>query len=382
MSVCGPSLFGQGNNQHIKLGNAEFIAIEAASIFDRLNLSDMRAPYKQLLKGRIILKAGQVNYLLNHLGMGDNATFLALKASYDQKSVNPDNNYVIYSYYDYPIKTFSLAQMLVLTGNPTNRIPQLYLSNPNANYPVVLDVMIGIIDDNYSFFNDDLNQNATTFTGLEYTDIKSFVVGESIVIYDKDQPPRALVYLSLFSINSIEIQGDFLIIDDESFGTIFLHFLTPYDARQAHSLLNYVLEYPLVDIDTISPLADDIDPGLYFLSTAGASGSYIVNYTGLTSGVPYNTAVDGFTYSTSISLLAGGSASVIYKENLRTLLIDEIYDTRDGTMSIMDSEMIISGTQGIVNSISLPGTYSLTFNLQDLAGNGLEGVNVTLGIIL
>lgn len=382
MSVCGPSLFGQGNNQHIKLGNAEFIAIEAASIFDRLNLSDMRAPYKQLLKGRIILKAGQVNYLLNHLGMGDNATFLALKASYDSKSVNPDNNYVIYSYYDYPIKTFSLAQMLVLTGNPTYRIPQLYLSNPNANYPVVLDVMIGIIDDNYSFFNDDLNQNATTFTGLEYTDIKSFVVGESIVIYDKDQLPRALVYLSLFSINSIEIQGDFLIIDDESFGTIFLHFLTPYDARQAHSLLNYVLEYPLVDIDTISPLADDIDPGLYFLPTAGATGSYIVNYTGLTSGVPYNTAEDGFTYSTSISLLAGGSASVIYKENLRTLLIDEIYDTRDGTMSIMDSEMIISGTQGIVNSISLPGTYSLTFNLQDLAGNGLEGVNVTLGIIL
>ena len=162
MSVCGPSLFGQGNNQHIKLGNAEFIAIEGASIFDRLNLSDMRAPYKQLLKGRIILKAGQVNYLLNHLGMGDNATFLALKASYDQKSVNPDNNYVLYSYYDYPIKTFSLAQMMVLTGNPTNRIPQLYLSNPNANYPVVLDVMIGIIDDNYSFINDDLNQNATT----------------------------------------------------------------------------------------------------------------------------------------------------------------------------------------------------------------------------
>jgi hypothetical protein len=30
----------------------------------------------------IILKPGQVNYLLNHLGLGDNATFLAIKAVY------------------------------------------------------------------------------------------------------------------------------------------------------------------------------------------------------------------------------------------------------------------------------------------------------------
>lgn len=381
MALCKSSLFGN-TSQYIKLGNGEFVAIEGSSTFDRMGLADSRMPYKQLLKGRVILKAGQVNYLLNHLGMGDNATFLAIKATYDSKSANADNNFVNYSYYDYPVKSFAFAQMLVLTGNPTNRIPQLYLSNPNTNYQVILDVMIGIIDDNYSFFNDDLNQDATSFTGLEYTDIKSFVVGESIVIYDKNNPPRALIYFNLSFINSIAINSNFIIIDDDSYGTVFLQFLTEHDALQAHSLLNYVLEHPNANIDTISPIEDNISPIIHWNSTAGATGSYIVNYTGATSATPYNTGTDGFTYSTSISLSNWGTSSVIYKDKLRDLLIDYIDDNRDGVMELMDSEMIISGTSGTVNSISSIGTYSLTFSFVDLAGNNLNGVNVALNIII
>jgi hypothetical protein len=380
MGVCGPSLFGSGNNQYIKFGNGEFVAIEGSGIFDRLNFSDMRAPYKQLLKGRVVLKEGQTNYLLNHLGLGDNATFLAIKATYDSKSVNPDNNFVNYSYYNYPVNNFAFAQMLVLTGNPTNRIPQLYLSNPNSDYNVIIDVMVGIIDDNYSFFNDDLNQNATSFTGLEWTDIKSFVVGESIVIYDKNTPPKALIYFGLSFINSIVINGNYLVVDDDSYGTVFLHFLTEHDALQAHSLLNYVLENPNVNIDTI--LEDLTSPVIHWNSTAGVTGSYIVNYTGATSGVPYNTNDDGLTYSTTISLSNWGTSSIIYKDKLRDLLIDYIDDDRDGVMGLMDSEMIISGTSGTVNSISVVGTYSLSFNFIDLAGNNLNGVNVAMNIII
>ena len=379
MALCKSSLFGN-TSQYIKVGNGEFVAIEGSSTFDRMSLSDLRIPYKQLLKGRVILKAGQVNYLLNHLGLGDNATFLAIKATYNSKSVNPDNNYITYSYYDYPVKSYTFAQMLVLTGNATNRIPQLYLSNPNVNYQVILDVMIGVIDENYSFFNDDLNQDATSFTGLEYTDIKSFVVGESIVIYDKNTPPKALIYFGLSFINSIEINGNYLVVDDDSYGTVFLHFLTEHDALQAHSLLNYVLENPNVDIDTV--LEDLTSPVIHWNSTAGVTGSYIVNYTGATSGVPYNTGSDGLTYSTTISLSNWGTSSIIYKDKLKDLLINYIDDDRDGVMGLMDSEMIISGTSGTVNSISVVGTYSLSFNFIDLAGNNLNGVNVAMNIII
>lgn len=380
MAGCGSSLFGQGS-QYIKISGSDFVAIEGSSTRDKLTVSDLRMPYKQILKSRIILKKGQVNYLLNHLGLGDNATFLAIKAVYDPKSVVEADNYVTYSYYNYPVSNFTFAQLLVLTGNSTNRVPQLYLTNPSVKYPVVLDVMIGVMDDSYSFFNDDINQSGTSFTGLEYTDIKSYVVGESIVIYDKNSPPRALIYLGLVNINSIEISDNFLIIDDESHGSIFLSFLTEYDALQAHSLLNYVLQNPSVDIDTIIPIYDDVSPVVYFNSTAGATGSYIVDYTGLTFSVPYNTEDNGFTFSTSISLSTYGTSGVIDRDSLIGLLVDYIDDNRDGSMNLMPSNLIISGTAGNTNVIGVVGTYSLQFNFADLAHNDINNVIINLDII-
>lgn len=378
MASCGSSLFGQGS-QYIKISGGDFVAIEGSSTRDKLTVSDLRMPYKQILKSRIILKKGQVNYLLNHLGLGDNATFLAIKAIYDPKSVVEADNYVTYSYYNYPVSTFTFAQLLVLTGNSSNRIPQLYLTNPSVKYPVVLDVMIGVMDDSYSFFNDDINQSGTSFTGLEYTDIKTFVIGESIAIYDKNSPPRALIYLGLVNINSIEISGNFLIIDDESYGTIFLSFLTEYDALQAHSLLNYVLQNPGVDIDTIIPIYDDVSPVVYFNSTAGATGSYI-DFNGSTSSVPYNTG-NGFTFSTSISLSTYGNSGVIDKDSLIDLLVNYIVDLRDGSMNLMPSNLIISGTAGATNVIGIVGTYSLQFNFADLAHNDINNVIINLDII-
>ena len=151
MSVCGPSLFGGAGSNYIKVDNGSFVAIEGASIVEKLLVSDLRMPYKQLLKGRIILKKGQEDYLLNHLGLGDNATFLAIKATYDPKSVIEADNYVQWSFYDDVGRVNTLAQLLVLTGNSTNRIPQLWLTNPNDKYTVTLDVMVAVIDDETFF---------------------------------------------------------------------------------------------------------------------------------------------------------------------------------------------------------------------------------------
>jgi len=382
MSGCGNSLFGKGS-QYIKINSGDFIAVEGSNVVEKLMASDIRMPYKQLLKGRIILKPGQVNYLMNHLGIGDNATFLSIKAIYDSKSVIEIDNYITYSYYDYPVQSLSFAQLLVLTGNSANRIPQLYLNNPNSKYPVVLDVMVGIIDDSYSFFNDDINQSGTSFTGLEYTDIKSFVVGESIVVYDKNSPKRALIYLGLSYINSITLNGNFLVIDDESYGTVFLHFLTEYDAVQAHSLINYVLENPNVNIEDVIP-GDDVSPIIYFKSTAGAGGSYIVFDDGVavgaTSSAPYDTLSNGLTFSTSISLTTYGSSGVINKQALRGLLIDRVEDGRDGIVEIQDSNLSLSGPTGQVSSILSTGIYSLNIDVSDLANNNIGAV-VKISII-
>ena len=305
-----------------------------------------------------------------------------MKAIYDVKSVIEADRYVNWSYYDDLTRVNHFSDMMVLTGNSANRIPQLYLTNPSIKYPVYIDVMVGVIDDSYSVFTDTTNQSGTTFVNLNYTDIHSHVVGESLVINDKSSPVKPLIYIRLSDINSIERSGQILIIDDSSLGIIFLQFLTENDTFQAHSLLNYVLQYPATNIDTLSPVSDSIDPVLYFYSHVGASASLdYIAFNGATVSVPYDTS-DGFTFSTTISLTQSGTVSgtVIDKSQLIYLLIDEISDNRDGTMSIIPSNLIISGTAGNIDNILHPGTYSVAFNFSDIAHNYLDGVIVNLNI--
>ena len=379
MAGCGSSLFGP-SSQYIKTNSGDFIATEGSNIRERLILSDLRIPYKQILKSRVILKGGQANYLLNHLGFGDNATFLAIKAVYDSKSIVETDNYVQYSYYDDLGRTYTFSQLLTLTGNSTNRVKQLYLTNPNPNYPVYLDVMVAVLDDNYSFFNDTINQSATTFTGLEVVDIKTYVVDESIVIYDKSTPKRPLIYFNLSDINSIERDGKVLTIDDSTLNTILLQFTSIDEAAKAQSLLNYVIDNSGVNIDNLVSPIDSDDPVLYFFSRVGGisgTGSYI-QFNGTSSTVPYNTNY-GYTFSTSIEMATYGTSS-INRSKLGTLLINKILDNRDGTMSYVDSNLIINGSSSIT-TITATGSYVLTFDFSDIALNYLDGVFVNIDII-
>jgi hypothetical protein len=375
------SIFGN-TNQFIKIQNSDFVAIEGVNTVERLIGGDIRIPYKQLLKSRVVLKAGQANYLLNHLGLGDNATFLVIKATYNKASVNEEDNYVDYYYYDNLSTRLSFSQLIVLTGNSSNRIKQLYLTNPNANYAVTLDVMVAVIDDTYSFFPDTLNQSGTSFTGLSYTDISSHIVGESIVISDVNNRP--LIYINLSSINSISRTSTVLSIDDETLGTLLLMFLTEYDAIQAQSILSYVLSNPNIDIADIDPLADSIDPVIYFKTYVGETGATISS--SLSPSVPTyaggsSYSVTGYTFSTSISLSTYGSSSVITKNNLVDLLINSVVDNRDGIISITGSNLILLGTESnLVSSIISTGTHSLSFDLSDIAQNYLDGVIINLDI--
>lgn len=374
--VCGTTIFGSGT-QYIKVNGGDFVAIDGANIVDRLTVSDLRMPYKQLLKSRIILKPGQTNYLLNHLGLGDNATFLAIKVLYNNSSVIEEDNYINWSFYDDLTKVYTMAQMMCLTGNSSNRIKQLYLTNPNIKYSVTLEVMVGVIDDSYNFFNDSINQSSTSFVGLNYTDIQSHIIGESIKIMDKGTPSRPLIYIDISNIETIQKSGNILIIDDASYGTIFLQFLTEYDVYQANSLLSYIIENPNVDISTLD---EDVDkPVMTFFTNVGAtsSGDFIA-FNGATSGVPYSTT-NGLTFSTSIDLVTFGVSGIINKPQLIDLLISNINDNREGTMSIQPSNIIInSATSSDLSLISMTGTYSLTFNFSDIANNSLEGVNIQI----
>jgi len=383
MSCGGSSLFGP-SSQYIKVNAGDFVAVNGSNTSEKLSLSDLRMPFKQILKSRIILKPGQANYLLNHLGIGDNATFLLIKASYDPKSVIQDDNYVDWSFYDTLGSINQFAQVMLLTGNTAHRVKQIYLTNPNTKYSVSLDVMVSVIDENYSFFNDNINQTATSFTDLEYTDIHSHVIGESIVINDKSTPVRPLIYFMINNINSIERDGKILTVDDNALSTIILAFKTESDAIQAHSLLTYIIENPGIDIDLTS--LDNQDPVVYFNSTAGVGGDYILYNDGITIGAtfstPYNTFTNGLTFSTSISLAQFGTYNTLTKSDLIGLIVDNVTDNRDGQMSILPSNVVLKNNDLVdVVGITASGTYSMTFNYSDIAQNYLDGVVVNLNII-
>jgi hypothetical protein len=358
-TVCGSSLFGNGFN-YIKVGNGEIVAIQGSNTMERLPLSDLRIPYKQLLKSRIILKPGETNYLLNFLGLGDNATFLAMKVIYDPKSKKESENYLTWSFYDNLTTVNTIGQLMVLTGNSENRIKQIYLTNPNTKYPVSIEVMIGVIDDENSFFNDTLNQSGTSFVNLEWSDIKPYILGESIKVVDNLNSP--LIYLILNNIQSIEKSGNILIINDTSLGSIFLQFKTEFDVNQAYSLLNYILENPNINFENI--LADEEPPIIYWNEFVLDTNEWIT-LDGATAGAPYNT-LDGLTFSTEIGLTAGLDSNLLID-----LLVDYVEDNRDGLIMLSENNLVINDGVNNINEITATGSYQVTFNVSDLATNEL-----------
>jgi hypothetical protein len=380
MSICANdgSIFGSNqNNQYIKTDKGDLVAISGANTMEKQILNDLRIPYKQILKSRICLRAGQVNYLMNHLGLGDNATFVSIKAVYDPASVMEADNYLVWNFYSDFYRTYAMDQWMVLTGNSTHRIEQIYLTNPNPDYKVNLEVMVAVIDDEYAFFSDVINQVGRSFTGLELIDIHTHVIGESIVVMDKASPSRPLVYFTLVNIQSIERTVQILTIEDSSLGDVFLEFLTEFDAIQAQSLFNYILENPSINIDDLNPLEDVEPPVIYFNENYETTGDLITM--GGATAVPYNTLL-GNDFETQIEFATYSTAGIISKTDLIGGLFDIISDNRDGEITVDSTAINISDVAMTTNynSITTTGTYSVTFNIEDIAKNDLAHISLNV----
>lgn len=375
MAICTGSTFTGGNqSQYIKFQGSDIVAVEGVNTVERLIASDVRFPYKQILKSRIILKAGQVDYLFNFLGLGDNATFLAMKAVYNSASVNEEDNYILWNYYDDFSKKYPMDQFMLLTGNSTHRIKQIYLTNPSTKYPVILDVMVASIDDTYTFFPDIVNQSGTTFTGLRWYDLITYVIGESFYVQDTNNNP--LIYIQLANINSISRNANYVVIDDNTVGTIILVFTDVQNAAQADSALNYLLNHG----SSVLPLPEDIEsPILYWYQYVdnNPSNDYI-SFNGATGG-SFSTS-DGLTFSTSLSI--GTFGPTISKDNLINYLIYNVEDNRDGVISVTSSMIHLSTYENVsISAITISGTYSMTFSIADLALNNIDNVKMTLLVI-
>jgi len=371
MSVCGASLFGGAGSNYIKVDGGSFVAIEGATVAEKLLLSDLRMPYKQLLKGRIILKKGQEDYLLNHLGLGDNATFLAIKATYDPKSVIEEDNYIQWSFYDDVERVNTLAQLLVLTGNSTNRIPQLWLTNPNDKYTVILDVMVAVIDDE---------------TFFDYRPIVYFTLPVTLesAVYDGPYNTSLGDNFSI-TINSINDFGGYDI--DELRGVIVDHVVESNGLLLSTTSSNYLL-YDFDDnsinsftlsgtysmkfdiTDSLNNSISDADnvvitytteytPVVYFTPEVYLPGSTVS---------PVNTLM-GVTFGATISLTMSSYGGTVSNLDIATELVDYVLQADSITFSTSSSNFILYDYSDIIiTGITDSGTYSLKFDITDSYG--------------
>jgi hypothetical protein len=386
MSGCGirPSSLLNNSNQFIKLFHSKFVVVNGPNMLDSLDLSDLRVPYKQVLKSRVILKVGATvpPYLLNFLGLGDNATFVMIKASYPKKMVEPDC-YITYYYASNPTNIYTFANLLVLTGNSTNRIKQLYLIAPptpsgfnpkdiNPTLEITLDIMVAVIDDTYTFFTPSAASQNVMITGLKYTDIITWIINESIGILDPNGSVQ--LYIQLANVNSISrAPNNTLIIDDQTSGNIYLTFVSENDCLQALSELTVEEKIPNTVIQSLNPRTDTVPPIITFTSNVSlalnASPSSILNST---MGTVFYAVSLGLSYY----------SNVISKQLLISWIISQVSDNRDVTIiPDINSITILDLLGNAYDFIIYPSTYQIYFNIQDIAQNVVPiGIYVQINI--
>lgn len=378
MAICATNRFFGPVQTHIKMYQGSFVAVEGPNMTHKMNtLPTMQFPYQQVLSARVTLRGGQTNYLLNHLGLGDNATFLAITALYDGKSKFEADNYIQYSYFSNKNKLFSFAQMLVLTGNSENRIEQLYLHNPNQNSTVVLEVMVGVIDEYYDFFTQNSDSGSSTpisFNNLKHTDVSLWDSDDSVLVVTNsfNQP---ILYLNIADINSVVQDGKILTIDETSVGSILLIFQTEYDATQSRvKITQWIDDY---NNGGITPPIDDFEPIIYFTSSIVDDDSVIPYGDSLTSLDGNRSFVGGSPLSLS------DYSGTITKTILSSFIISTVLDFESTIIPLVPSaNLIIKTNVGvIVNTIQTPGIYFIYFDISDVIGNKvLSIVNVKINV--
>ena len=261
-------------------------------------------------------------------------------------------------------RTYTFAQSLNLTGTATHRIPQLYLTNPNATYSVTIDVLVAVVDDNYSFFPDNINNQGLSLYNLKYTQIKTHVVGESFKIVDDSN--IAIAFFMLNTISSVQKNGTILTIDDSSIGRVYLDFIDTFNMNQAYSIINWLLEDPTHNTDDLNPPEDVIPPLVEF--------TMAVDLPGTTYSKPYDTTM-GDTFSAT--MLLDDYYGLITKDDVFYYVVSSITDARDGILAYTSSYILIDGTQSNTE-ITTPGTYSVSFNVYDAATNTVSPDEVVL----
>lgn len=346
----------------IRFYQCSAISTTGPQINGKLELSDIQIPYDSQFTSHMTLNPESKNQPIMYGFLGQSVTFLLLKFTYDETNpqcVIEEDQYIEYWFEDEPTTIRYANKLLLLTGNSTKRVPQIYLNNPGT-VKVYVDALVANLEQE-DINIEDVNNDVVLFQNLYYNSIISDTywnctsdISGSTQLQVIDLDDRIVLYLDYHEIDTIERNETKceLIIDTKSDTIIYLQFLSLFEMYQAHSRINWVM-----DLTTERYLTKD-QPPLDLISPV------IIQQTGVT---PIYDNV--YVYPFDPDPITSGFT--IYPDEILNYFIYEIEDNRDGKIMVNNAAIKIReyGHVEELTGITQLGVYDIIVTVKDIANN-------------
>ncbi len=336
MTLLSTNSIFQPTNKGIRFSGSDIVVTSGANFVAKLDLCSVNMKYLQYQKLSLQVPAGATNYLLDFSIMGLKITFLTIKPKFCGNC--NDCNYLKWKFQMSTDPKMSMTSIMVLTGTTGSPIPNIIIDNPSEDCPVQIEILVGAME------NDGLNDvNAFIYlNNLEYDDIHTLNETNSgiLTFYTSTGDLAGTVNISdVINVSKVPNLNR-IIIDESSSENIILDFISAAEALQALSALNWLLLDPA---NRSLPQAKDLTAPVITLSNRVISGTI---------------AVDLSLFSDNYTKL-----------NIITDAIDSIIDARDGQILATSNNIFINQGTISFNTISMPGIYTVSVVVSDIAGN-------------
>ena len=334
------------SNKNISVVNNCLFAAEGPNCVGKMDLSSLSVDYDSFFSANMTLQPQDKDTPIMYGFLGTEITFISIIAHYNNNpQVCPPDSYIEYYFEDQPLIRHTFTDILILSGNDKHRIKQIYVYNPSEDTVVNLEIMVANVDINtispllYPTYNDidglSFNNIITDqIYGTNCTGSTQFEILDSLASTGSTNVVQMVI--SFGNIDIMEIKDNTILITTTSDDPIRLVFLSEFNAQQAFSKMNWVIEssedryittsYPT--IDTHSPVITfKPDP---VLTTLPIDKNYLI-----------------WRY------------------------IESVVDDRDGIMNNNNVVITIVDTRNgeQLEEIVEDAKYLLTFSISDLAGN-------------
>lgn len=361
----------------IKPYECSFIAIEGPNLKGKIDLQGLEIKYESFYVSQLILNEKAKDQPIVYGFLGENITFLLIRAKYlplDPNWAIETEQYIQYYYADDPARIRTMGQLQILTGNSTNRIPQLFFNNPSSIYKVYIEILAANLAQSDITVQQTGHYTPTSIFGSLYhnsiiSDEVNYVMPYSVgssELQILDSTGSTVMVIPYTNIRTISKTGEnILTIGLDTEEKVKLDFLTEFYCNQANSRINWVLnDYKNRKLTLNEPSVDDQHP--VYQMNIDLPIDYI---TGITSG---STLV--YTYD----LVSG---STLNGMDLINYFISGVTDNMDGIINkenVIPTIFIINDLVPI-NFISQPGLYNIYFQVKDLAAN-VNGMQLYMSI--